>query len=178
VAAEPDRPPPLQAADDDAVAVAPADGDLVDADDPRRGAAGPAKLFPHVLLVEFLDGVPIQVQFLGDRQDGALSAPPAHVEGEPPDVEGIVRQPVELLAFHATAPGAIDPTNRELEIDSAVAAGEVAHAARPLIVDAAMRGPADPAASFFRRRRSVMTTARGSPKIPRTPAKGTKPGNL
>ena len=155
-----------------------ADGDLVDADDPRRGAAGPAKLFPHVLLVEFLDGVPVQVQLLGDRLDGALSAPSADVEGEPLGVEGIVRQPVEPLALHATAPRAIDPANRELEIDSAVAAGEIAHAARPLIVEAAIHRPAHPAARFFRRRRSVMTTARGSPKIPRTPAKGAKPGNL
>jgi hypothetical protein len=129
--------------------VALADSDLVDADDPRRGAAGPAKLFPHVLLVEFLDGVPVQVQLLGDRLDGALSAPPAHVEGEPLGVEGIAGQPVEPLALHATAPRAIDPADRELEIDSAVAAGEVAHAARPLIVEAAVRGPAGPAASFF-----------------------------
>src|SRR5262249_61425987 len=91
---------------------------------------------------------------------------------------GLRRRPGEPLALHAAAPRAIDPANRELERGSAVAAGEVAHAARPLIVEAAMRGPTDPAAGFFRRRRSVMTTARGSPKIPRTPAEGTKPGNL
>jgi len=83
LSAEPDRPPPLQVADDDAVAVAPADGEPVDADDPRRGAAGPAELLPHVLLVQLLDGLPIEGELLGDGCDGALSTPPPHVESEP-----------------------------------------------------------------------------------------------
>jgi hypothetical protein len=61
LAAEPDRSPPLQVADDDAVAVPLADGDLVDADEPWRGAPGPAELFLHVLLVEVLDRMPVQV---------------------------------------------------------------------------------------------------------------------
>ena len=38
--------------------------------------------------------------------------------------------------------------------------------------------PANFASLVFWRRRSVMTTARGSPKIPRTSADGEKPGNL
>src|SRR5512144_1859917 len=52
LASEPDRSPPLQVADDDAVAVALGDGDLVDANDPGGGVARPAELFPHVLLVQ------------------------------------------------------------------------------------------------------------------------------
>ena len=177
LAAEPDRSPPFQIADDDAVAVPLADGDLVDADDPWSGAAGPAELFLHVLLVQLLDGMPVEVQLLGNRPDGALPAAPPHVEGEPFGVERVVRQPLQLFALHAATPRAIDPANRELEIDPPVAARDVAHAARPLVVEGARSAPADPAARFFRRRRSVMTTAHGSPKTPRTPASGTKPGN-
>ena len=85
------------------------DGDLVDADDPRRGAAGPAELLAHVLLVQLLDGMPVEVQFLGDRLDGALPAASAHVEGEPLGVERVVGQPVQPLALHAAAPAALRP---------------------------------------------------------------------
>ena len=213
LAAEPDRASPLQVADHDAVAVPLADGDLVDADDPRRGATRPAELLPHVLLVQLLDGVPVEVQFLGDRLDGALPAPPPDIEGEPPGVERVVRRPVEPFALHASAPAAVDPSYREVEEDPPVATSDVADAAWSLVVEGAMSSAADSAdrffrgeiggkplrgpifrrgggqkgvpapsdfchPSFFRRRRSVMTTAQGSPKTPRTSAIGTKPGNL
>jgi hypothetical protein len=178
LAAEPDRSPPLQVADDDAVAVPLADGDLVDPDEPWRGAPGPAELFLHVLLVEFLDRMPVQVQFLGDRPDGALAAAPPDVEGEPLGVERVIRQPLQPLALHAATPGAVDPSYREVEVDPPVATGDVADAARPLIVEGARTAPAHPAVRFFRRRRRVMTTAQGSPKRPRTSAIGTNPGNL
>src|SRR5262249_8506167 len=78
LAAEPDRSPPLQVADDDAVAVVLGNGDLVDADDPRGGTARPTKLFPHVLLVQLLDGMPVQAKFLRDCLDGAVATAPPH----------------------------------------------------------------------------------------------------
>src|SRR4051794_5341803 len=145
LATEPDRPATLQVADDDAVAVALADGDLVDADDPRSGAACPAELLPHVLLVQLLDGVPLQVQLLGDGLYGALPAPPADVEGESLGVQRIVRQPVQALALHATTLGAVDPANRELEVDPPVAARDVPDAPESLIVEGATVPPAHPA---------------------------------
>src|SRR5262245_42500425 len=170
LAAEPDRPPPLQVADHDAVTVPLADGDLVDADDPRRRAARPAGLLPHVLLVQLLDGMPVEVQLLGDRLDGALPAPPPDVEGEPLGGEGVVRQPVQPCPLHAATPGAVDPAYRDVEIDPPVATGDVADAPRSLVVERTAAAPTDPTACFFRRRRSVMTTAHGSPKTPRTSA--------
>src|SRR4051812_6824208 len=72
------------------------DGDPVDADGPRGGAARPAELSPHVLLVPLLDGMPVRVPSLGDRPEGALPAAPPHVEGEPLGGERVVRQPLQL----------------------------------------------------------------------------------
>ncbi|MFO0964593.1 MAG: hypothetical protein U0793_03265 [Gemmataceae bacterium] len=60
MAAEPDGPAADQVADDNAVGVASANGDLVDADGPRCRVAGAAELLGHVLLVEFLDRMPIE----------------------------------------------------------------------------------------------------------------------
>src|SRR5262249_28675131 len=136
--AEPDRASPLQVADHDAIPVTLADGDLVDANHPRGGTAGPAELFPHGLLVQFLDGLPVEGQFLGDGLDGALSPAPTHVEGEPLGVKGIVCQPLQSLALHAAAPSAPEPANRELEVDPLVATGEIAHQPGTLVVE----GPA------------------------------------
>ncbi len=87
LAAEPDRPPPDQIADHDAVGVALPDRDLVDADHLRRRRPRPPQLLPHVLLLELLDRVPVEMQFLGDVLDGRGPAAPADVEGEPLRVE-------------------------------------------------------------------------------------------
>jgi hypothetical protein len=145
-----------------------ADGDLVDADDARSGTAGPAELLPHVLLVQFLDRLPVEVQFLGDGLDGALPAAPAHVEGEPLGAKGIVGQPLQPLALHAAAPPAPETANRELEVDPLVATGKIPHQPRTLVVEGPPRLPTHATARFFRRRRRGMTTTYGSPKIPWT----------
>src|SRR5262249_37980697 len=166
----------FQVADHDAVLMPLGDGDLVDTNDPRRGVAGSLELHPHVLLVQLLDGMPIEEQFLGYLLDRGFAAAPAHEEGEPLGVQGVVGEPVELFAFHATAPGARDPANLEVEIDPLVATGQVADAAGPLVVVRAESLSADATERFFRRRRRVMTTAKGSPKIPRTLGWGIKPG--
>src|SRR5439155_25625742 len=100
-----------------------------------------AELFPHVLLVQLLDGMPVQAKFLGDRLDGALPAASPDEEGEPLGVERVVRQPVQLLALHAAAPGTMNPANRQRERDSPVASGYVAHASRSLGVERARAPP-------------------------------------
>ena len=159
LAAEPDGPAPFQVADHDAVLVSLGDGDLVDADDPGSRAARPAELLPHVLLVQFLDGVPIEEQFLGHLLDGGLAAASADEEGEPLGVQRVVGQPVQPFVLHAPTLAALDPANREGEIDTLVATGEIADAPGPLVVEGAMLLAADAAARFFRRRCRVMTTA-------------------
>ncbi len=103
-AAKPDGTTTLQVADDDAVLVPPGDGDFVDADDPGRRGADPAKLRAHVLLVQLLDGVPIEEEFFGHLLDGRLATAAAHEEGEPLGIERVVGQPVEALVLHAATP--------------------------------------------------------------------------
>src|SRR5438874_2823489 len=176
LAPEPNGPAPFQIADHDAVLVSLGDGDLVDADHPGSGTPCPTQLFAHVLLVQLLDGIPIEVQFLGHFLEGGRAATSAHEEGEPLGVERIVGQPVQLFVLHAATPRALDPAQKKVEIDTFVPAGEIAHASSPLVVVAAIHRPADAAGRFFRRRWRVMTTAKGLPKTPRTLGRGTKPG--
>src|SRR5947209_5731201 len=164
LATEPDGAAPLQVADDDAVAMPLGDGDLVDADHPRRGRTGPTQLLAHVLLVQLLDRMPIERELLGHLLDGGIAAAPADEVGEPLGIERIVGEPVQPFAFHAATPGALDPTDREGEVDPFVAARQIADAAWSLVVVGAKGLSTDAAERFFRRRWREMTTAWGSPK--------------
>jgi hypothetical protein len=121
--AEPDGAAPLQVADHDAVLVPLGDGDLVDADHLGSGQAGLGELLPHVLLVQPLDRVPVQEQLFGYLLDRRRAATPPHEEGEPPGVQRVVGEPVQLFALHAATPGAVDPAHREEEVDALVATG-------------------------------------------------------
>ena len=72
-----------------------------------RRLAGAAELLGHVLLVQLLDRVPIEVQLLGHRLDRTVPATSPHEEGEPLGVERIVGQPVEAFGLHGAAPRAL-----------------------------------------------------------------------
>ena len=102
-AAEPDGPAAEQVTDDDAVRVPGADGEFVDADDLGARAAGSVELLPHVLLVELLDGVPLEEQVLGRVLDGGDPAVASDPEGKAPSVMRVVGDPVE--AFASSRPG-------------------------------------------------------------------------
>jgi len=134
-------------------------------------------LLGHVLLVQLLDGVPVEEQVLGDLLDRRRAAAATDEEGEPLGVQRVVGQPVQALAFDTAAPRAQHPADGEVEVDALVAAVQIAGATGPLIVVGAEDLPADAAERFFRRRRRVTTTAPGSPNSPRTCCRGTKPGN-
>ena len=128
MAAEPDRTPPNQVADDDAVLMPFADRDFIDADHARRRRSRSTQLFPHVLLLEFLDGVSIEVQFLGHLLNRGLAATPTDIEGEPLGIERIVGEPVEAFVLHAGTLRAEVPPECEGEVDPFVAAREIADA--------------------------------------------------
>jgi hypothetical protein len=140
-----------------------------------RRLAGAAELFAHVLLVEFLDRVPIQEQFVGHRLDRTVPATSSHEEGKALGVKGIVGQPVQTFGLHGATPAAVDTANVEVEIDPLVAAREIADLTWPLIVEGRRGLPTHSAGRFFPRRWSVTTTARESPKSPRTVARGANP---
>src|SRR5262245_56760749 len=176
-AAEPDGPAPLQVADHDAVLMPLGDGDLIDADDAGRRHASPAELFAHVLLVQLLDGVPIEEEFLGHGLDRRVATALADEEGEPLGVQRVVGGPVEPFALHPATPPTLDPAPRVGEVDPLVATREIPGTSGSLVVVGPRHLATDAARRFFRRRWRVMTTTRGSPKTPRTRGRGTKPGN-
>src|SRR5262245_54979042 len=87
---------------------------------PRRSRSPMAPEFPpqlgaHVLLVEVLHRMPVQLQLLGDIPDRGAAAAPPHVEGKSLGVERIVGQELETLALHLAAPPAGDTPYLELQ---------------------------------------------------------------
>ena len=165
-----------QVAHHDAIGVPLADRDLVDADHLGSRCARFRKLPRHVLLLQRLDRVPVEVQLLGNVLDRRGPAAPAHVMGKTLGVERVVGQEVQLLALHAPATLALDAPYLEFEVNAGIPAGQVARAARTPVVPAHVRPCAAAAERFFEPRTSVMTRAFGSPKTPRTVGCGRNPG--
>jgi hypothetical protein len=92
-------------------------------------------------------------------------------------IERVVGQELQPLALHFAATSALDAPNLELEIDTRVAAGQIANLTRAPVVPTRLRSATAAAGRFFERRSRVMTRAFGSPKTPRTVGRGRKPGN-
>ena len=178
LAAEPDRPQTNEIADHDPIIMALADRHLVDTDHRRPWRSGLGELRAHILLVEFLDRVPVQLERLGNIPDRRAPTAPADVKGKSLAVERVVRQELQTLALHLATTAAIDASHLELKEYAHAAAGKIARAAELAIVPARTHLPTSAAGRFFDRRTSVMTRACGSAKIPRTCSTGRKPGNL
>jgi hypothetical protein len=92
-----------------AVGMSLSDRDFVDADRLGCCSAGPFQLSRQVLLVQLLDGMPVQVQFLGDVLNGTRPATPADEPGKPLGIERVVGKEVETLALHLAAASASNP---------------------------------------------------------------------
>ena len=163
-------------ADHDPVGVTFADRDLVDADHLRPRRAGALELGLHVLLVQRLDRVPVQLQFRRHVLDRRRPAAPADIVGKALGVERIVRQKVEPLPLHLATTAALDPPHLQFQKYPRVAARQIAHAADLAVVPAHLDATATATSRFFERRLSVITRAFGSPKTPRTVGAGRKPG--
>ena len=131
----------------------------------------------HVLLRQRLDGLPVEVELLGDILDRGLPAATPDVVGEALGVKRVVGEEVELFAFHSAATLALNPPDLEFQIHAPVAARQVANPTGASVVPAGMYPAAAAASRFFERRTRSMTTAFGSPKMPRIVGCGRKPGN-
>src|SRR5512139_8260 len=163
---EPDGPPPLQIGDDDPVAVALTDGDLVNADRLGPGIAGTAEFLPHVLFFQSVDRLVVQMQLLGNILDRGSTATFAHVIGKSLGVERIVGQKGKLLLLHFAAPSARNTPDLQFEVDTHVSTGQVSDQAEFAVVEGPVCRSATAADCFFCRRAKRMTGALGSPKIP------------
>ena len=176
-AAKPDRPAPNQVAHHDAVGVPLANRDLVDTNSLRTWNANPLQLYRHVLLVEFLDGLPVQMQFLGNILDGAASAASPDEPGKPLRVERVVCKKVEVLSLHLAATLAENTPDFQFQIDARVATGQIPHSSCRTVVPPRVHSTTRLANRFFERRTNVTTRAAESPKTPRTASCGRKPAN-
>src|SRR5713101_1151623 len=148
---------------------------MLDPDHLRRRCSDSPELFLHVLLLEILDCSPGQMHFAGDVLYRRGSAPPPNEEAEALGVEGVVREPRELLLLHLLAAPAAHATGLDLQVDSGVCCREVSYPTQLAIVDSPRCSTADPAQSFFPRRSRRTMRALGSPNSPRTEARGRNP---
>ncbi len=173
--AEPNRAASQQIAHHDAVGMALADGDLVNADHFRCGITRFGKLRGHVLLVQLFHRVPVELQFRRHLLDARLPAAPSDVVGKALGVEGIVGQKLQAFALHFAAVAAENAPHFECQPDAHVPARQVAHAPGSAIVEARVRSATGSTDCFFERRVRRMTRALGSPNTPRRRAWGQKP---
>src|SRR6266571_4071040 len=136
LAPEPDGPLPDQIADHDPVAVPLLDRDLIDADHLRARPSRPPQLLPHVLLLEILDRVPVEMQFLGDVLDRRGPTTTAHVEGKALRVGTVVREERQRLLPHRAARNAFDAPYLDVQEDSEAPAREIPHPLALPVVEA------------------------------------------
>ena len=178
LAAKPDRSASNQVAHHDPISMSFPDRDFVDADSLRPRRAGARQLGRHVLLVQCLDGLPVQVQFFGDILDGACATAPTHIPGESLGVERIVGKEIQVLPLHLAAASTQNSSHFEFQIDPRVATRQVAGSSRGAVVPARVRSATRLADSFFEPRTRVTMRAFESPNTPRTDTCARKPANL
>ena len=176
--AKPDGPATNQVAHHDAVSMPLANCDSVDAN--RLGARGAStsQLYCHVLLVQLLDRVPVQVQLASHIIYGGTATTPTNVKRKPLRVQRVVGKEVEPLPFHLAATSAMHTANLDLQIDPRICARQVANSSRATVVPLRMHQSACTTDSFFERGSKVIIRAFGSPNTPRTLLSGRKPGNV
>ena len=127
-----DRPFADQAADHDAIAVAPANRDLADADGLRPGHADTLDLPGPVLRVNALTVCQSSLSTLATSSTDDCRQRRPMCQAKRWVVEQVVGQEVEALGLHLAAGSAIDAT--ELQPDSGIAAGQAAYSSRFAVV--------------------------------------------
>jgi len=176
-APKPDWALPNQIAHNDAVGVPLSDGDLVDPDDLRTRRSRSPQLRLHVLLLQRLDRLPVQVGLPGDIPDRRDTAPASHPEGKALRIKRVVGQPLQALLLHFPATPAQNASDLHIQPDATVATRQIPNPSHLAVVKHPVCPSAGSAKRFFPRRRSLMTRAFGSPKIPDTSVSGVNPGN-
>ena len=166
--AKPDGPAPHQIAHHNAVIVTFANRNLVDSNHLRPRGPNPPELLPHILLLQGLDRLPIQVQFLGHILKGRTSATTAHIKGKSFRIKGSFRQPFQAFRLHHMANSARHAPDFHIQVDAHVPTGKVPNPTDFPVVKNFVNTAADAANSFFPLRLSRITRPLGSPKMPDT----------
>ena len=135
---------------------------------------GTAEFLPHVLLFEFLDSLPVQVQFYGNVFNRLSIASLANIEGKALGVERIIRKELQLLLLHLVAANTENPANLKFKVYTPIAAGKITHSPILAVIDGSVYFTAVTADGFFPCRVSFITMALESPKTPDTLCCGLK----
>ena len=149
LAAKPDRSAANEIADHDAIGVPLSDRDFINANHLRSWPARLGELRSHVLLVQFLDRVPVELEFLGNVLDRGRATAPPHVVGKALGVKRVVGQKLQSLALHFAATPALDSAHLEIEIDAHVAARQIANLPPRAVVEAPVGSPTKPHSVFL-----------------------------
>jgi hypothetical protein len=146
-----------------------ADRDLINADHLGTWRAGTRQLRPHILFIEFLNGIPIEVELPGYVLDRRLAAAPANKVREPLGEARVVGEKVEALAFHFVTTPAKNASHFQLEKYPGVAARRITHATDRAIIPTVVRASDNHRTEFFEHQRSLMMRALGRRRS-RTPS--------
>src|SRR5271165_695784 len=135
------------------------------------------ELRPHILHLQRLDRVPVELEFLGDIADRGLPAAASDIKRKAFGEVRIVRQKIQPFALHGAAMTARDAPHFEFQNNPKPCARQVANLPHPPVVPPVPDLPATAANRFFERRsrRSIRTS--GSPNTPRTVSFARKPAN-
>ena len=173
---KPDRSRPLQIADHHAIVVPLVHRDLVDRDDPRVRLAGALELLAHVLLVELLDRIPPQPQFLGYVLDRFAGTASAYVAGKAARGGCALEEKPQPLPLHCMARTAIDAADFRIQPDPILTVLQIPHSSARPVVETPVLCSGRPTDRFCPRRSSVPIRAQASSNIPCTKGRGRKPG--
>jgi len=157
--------------------VALADRYLVDANRAGARRAGALELGPHVLHLQRLDRVPVELQIPGDIADRCLPATAADIKRKAFGEVRIVRQKIQPFALHGAATAAGDAPHFEFQNNPKSCTRQVANLPRPTVIPARLDPSATIANRFFERRSRRTIRTFGSPNTPRTVALARKPAN-
>jgi hypothetical protein len=174
LAAKPDGSAANEVADHDAVGVPFSNRDFINANHLRSWPARLSKLRSHVLLIQLLDRVPVELELLGNVLDRGRATAPPHVVSKALGIKRVVGQKLQPLALHFAATPALDSAHLEIEMDAHVAARQVANLPPRAVVEAPVGSPTKTAQRFFERRISVMTRALGVTEDTAKTSLGTK----
>lgn len=145
-----------------------ANRNFINTDYPWTWFSGTAEFLPHVLLFKFLDGLPVEVQFLGNVFNRLGVASLADIEGKALCVERIIRKKLQLLLLHLVATKTENTANLKFEVHTPVAAGKITNLPIFAVIGGSVYSAAGTADGFFPCRVSFITKALGSPKMPDT----------
>lgn len=173
---DPDRASALQVADHNAIHGALLDRQFIHADDPRgwRRRLGQPRL--HVLYVQVLDRVLMQVPQLGHGLVRHGPAQDADLLGEPLRIARILRHPIQPLHLHPSTARAGHPPLLNCQVDAPARRIGIPHPARRAVVEGPVPSPAAGAPGSFFRRTRMPSRAWESPKIPCRRLRARNPG--